>query len=124
MNDSELEARFGKIDTRFTELERVILTEGERTRRHFDVVAEDLKGQIKLIAEGHSALTDHINDVKGGIESLEAGQSQLDLRMLSLESRQGRVERVQKVVLTEIRVLTTTVEAQAPSRRSRRSRRS
>ena len=30
--------------------------EGERTRRHFDVIAESLREDIKLIAEGHDAL--------------------------------------------------------------------
>jgi uncharacterized protein YicC (UPF0701 family) len=30
--------------------------EGERTRRHFDVVAEQLRSNIKFIAEGHETL--------------------------------------------------------------------
>lgn len=121
-----MDARFdgidGKLvegDARFQKLEALIISEGVRTRQHLDVVAEDLKGQIKLLAEGHSALADHIVEVKGGIERLEAGQGQLDLRMRSLESRQGRLERVQKVVLTEVRGLATKVERLTPSRRSR-----
>lgn len=34
--------------------------EGERTRRHFDVVAERLEGQIRLIAEGLLALRERM----------------------------------------------------------------
>ena len=30
--------------------------EGERTRRHFDVIAESLRDDIRIIAEGHVAL--------------------------------------------------------------------
>lgn len=103
----------GDSDDRFERLEALIKADGVETRQQVAQVqasleavkatvakvyvrVEDLHGQIKLIGEGHSALTDHIIEVKGGIERLEAGQGQLDLRMRSLESRQGRLERVQK----------------------------
>jgi hypothetical protein len=35
--------RFSAIDQRFSELEARITAEGERTRRHFDIVAERLE---------------------------------------------------------------------------------
>ena len=38
--------------------------EGERTRRHFDVVAESLRGDIRLIAEGYVALDQKIEKVR------------------------------------------------------------
>ena len=55
-------------DARFDGLEALIRRESAKTRdyvdlkaagtrRHFDVVAERLEGQIRLIAEGHQALT-------------------------------------------------------------------
>jgi hypothetical protein len=44
--------------------------EGERTRRHFDVVAEGLKESIKVIADGHIALGDRIMGVGRDIKSV------------------------------------------------------
>ena len=62
------DARFDQYDARFDGLEALIRRESPKTRdyvdlkaaetrRHFDVVAERLEGQIRLIAEGHQALT-------------------------------------------------------------------
>lgn len=112
MDDSALNARFEQVDgrfeqvdARFAKLEDLIKSEGIKTRRHFDVVAEDLKSQVKLIAEDHSVLADHIVDVKGGLERLEAGQTALVLRVAAVESRVTDVEKIQKVVLAEVRGL-------------------
>jgi len=54
----EVGARFTEADARFNEMRQIILEEGRRTRTHFDVVAEGLKDQIKVICEGHAALTE------------------------------------------------------------------
>jgi len=35
--------------------------EGERTRRHFDIVAESLRPEIRLIAEGHVHLSQRMD---------------------------------------------------------------
>ena len=60
--------------------------EAERTRRHFDVVAESLRGDIRLIAEGQADLQrrfeDLRRDVKGDI-------SQLDRRLMRLEAQRN-----------------------------------
>jgi hypothetical protein len=45
MTDEELNARFASI-------EASIKAEGTVTRRHFDVVAEGLRIDIKIVAEG------------------------------------------------------------------------
>jgi uncharacterized membrane protein YccC len=37
--------------------------ESERTRQHFNVVAERLEGYIRLIAEGHVALQERIEEI-------------------------------------------------------------
>jgi chromosome segregation ATPase len=76
------DARFDQIDKRFTELHHLILQEGERTRKHFDVVAENLKSQTMLIAEGHSALRDNGTEIKSRLESFENGQGRLELPRL------------------------------------------
>jgi hypothetical protein len=44
------------IDSAIADVYRAIREEGERTRRHFDVVAEDLRGDTRLLAEGQVAL--------------------------------------------------------------------
>lgn len=112
MTDSDIDARsahidsrFEQVDARFWKLEDLIKSEGITTRRHFDVVAEDMKSQVKLIAEGHSVLAEHIVEVRGGIERLEAGQTNLVLRVSVVEARVTDVERTQKVMLAEVRSL-------------------
>jgi hypothetical protein len=75
-----------------TDLEQLIVSEGERTRKYFDALAEKLA-------------------------RLEARQDLLDAHVLSAESRVAGIdvhvanaEKVQKVVLTEVRGLATKVD--------------
>ncbi len=42
---AQVDQRFARVDDRFQELIGLILSEGERTRRHFDVVAEQMKSE-------------------------------------------------------------------------------
>jgi hypothetical protein len=58
--------------------------EGERTRRHFDVVAERLEGHIRLIAEAHEALRESTDRRFGEVDARLDG---LDRRVTRLESR-------------------------------------
>ena len=78
MEQHEIEGLIKNIDTRTKRIEQILPTlatkddlqafatkdemreEGVRTRRHIDVVAEELKTQIKSIAEGQKALGEHI----------------------------------------------------------------
>jgi len=120
MNSNELEARFEKVES-------LVKTENAATRRHFDVVAEGLHAQIKLIAEGHGALTESISELKEGFGRLETGQGRLELRQLALESRQGRLEsrqrkleNSQKVLLSEVRLLASQVDRSRTSHTRRR----
>jgi len=57
--------------------------EGERTRRHFDVVAERLEGHIRLIAEGQVLLQERFEDLR---TDLKADIAQLDRRVMRLEA--------------------------------------
>ena len=57
--------------------------EGERTRRHFDAVAERLEGHIQLIAEGQVALQEQFDGFKKEMRSDIAG---LDRRLMRLEA--------------------------------------
>lgn len=65
------------------ELHHVVQEEGASTRLHFDVVAERLEGQIRLIAEGHVALNDKIEAL--GTEMRQA-DARLDRRITRLEA--------------------------------------
>jgi hypothetical protein len=57
--------------------------DGERTRRHFDVVAERLEGHIRLIAEGQVLLQERFEDLR---TDLKADIAQLDRRVMRLEA--------------------------------------
>lgn len=55
--------------------------EGERTRRHFDVVAESLRGGIRLLAEGQVALQERVEDLR---TDLKGDIAKLDRRVMRL----------------------------------------
>lgn len=57
--------------------------EGERTRRHFDVVAESLRGDIRLLAEGQVALQERVEDLR---TDLKGDIAKLDRRVMRLET--------------------------------------
>ena len=95
------------VDTRLTRIEQVLPTlatkaelrtaiaeaiaplatkvemreEGEHTRRHFDVVAERLESQIRLLAEGQMALRERMDD---RFEHVAAQLAGLDRRVMRL----------------------------------------
>jgi chromosome segregation ATPase len=112
----KVDARFGEVDARFDKMERLILQEGERTRRHFDVMAEGLKDEIRLSRDGYIALREDNTEIKNRLERVETGQDRLEVRMLAVESRVNGVEKTQKVVLTEVRGLATKVDRLRPVR--------
>jgi len=93
MTDQELDARFESFGAKLkADISAEIRAEGLVTRRHFDVVAEGLRAEIKVIADGHAALRDDVTSLKAGQERLERGQERLEIRQLALEHRQGKLE--------------------------------
>src|SRR5712691_10830060 len=48
----QVDRRFDQVDATLTRLEELIKSEGRITRLHFDVVAEDMKSQVTVTAEG------------------------------------------------------------------------
>jgi hypothetical protein len=104
MTDEELDARFERFAADIktglkAEISLEIKAEGATTRRHFDVVAEGLRADIKVIADGHVALHDDMVIVKTGQARLEVRQERLEIRQLALEHRQGKLEdRQEKLV--------------------------
>ena len=69
------------------EVHAIVGEEGERTRRYFDIVAEGLRGDIRLIAEGHETLRTSIVETR---QHLEAADARLDARVTALEASQKR----------------------------------
>jgi hypothetical protein len=65
------------------EMHAAIREEGDRTRQHFDVVAERLEGHIRVIAEGHVALNDKVDALR---VELKADIAALDRRVTRLEA--------------------------------------
>jgi uncharacterized protein YicC (UPF0701 family) len=79
MDQLEIEGLLKELNTRTTRIEQKLPTlatksdlreEAERTRQHFDVVAEGVKDSIKVIADGHKALGDRIDSVSRDIKSV------------------------------------------------------
>jgi hypothetical protein len=57
----ELDAEIRRVETT---LRQEIREEGVATRRHFDVVAESLRDDIRIIAEGLSALDAKVETIR------------------------------------------------------------
>ena len=48
----QVDRRFEQVDQRFDQVEGRVDATAVETRRHFDVVAEGLRGEIRVVAEG------------------------------------------------------------------------
>lgn len=88
----ELEQVVKNVNDRVTTIEQILPTlatkddmreEGERTRRHIDVVADRLEGRIQLIAEGQVALQEQFNGFKREVRGEFA---KVDRRLMRLEA--------------------------------------
>ena len=64
-----------------------MLAEGERTRAHFDVVAERLESQIRVIAEGLMSLDQRFEDFR---TETRTSFATVDRRLLRLEAPAAR----------------------------------
>ena len=69
------------------EVKTMIEKDGERTRRHFDVVAEEIKSSVQKIAEGHEVLGARIEGVR---TELKADIAHHERRITRLESGKRR----------------------------------
>jgi hypothetical protein len=69
------------------EMKAFVRAEGIETRRRFDIVAESLRSDIRIIAEGQVHLTHRMGAFETETRQVIAS---LDRRVLRLESRRGR----------------------------------
>jgi hypothetical protein len=79
---AELQAAIAPLATK-----RELRESEERTRRHFDMVAERLEGHIRLVAEGQIALRESMD---GQFVQVRTAIAQLDRRVMVLEARAPR----------------------------------
>ncbi len=81
--------KFAEVDRRFdqTATKDEVQAQQAETRRHFDVVGENLRSQIQLLAEGHQALVE-------GHQVLVEGQERILERVESLERELGAMIRI------------------------------
>ncbi len=68
--DADLRAHLERIDSRFDE-----------TRRHFDVVAEGMRSDIRLVAEGVSSLSERVDRLEQNVRE-EIRETRRDLTSL------------------------------------------
>ena len=59
----------------------------EEIKRHFNVVAEGLRSDIRLVIEGLGANTDRLDRLEGRFEGLEIRFEGLEIRFEGLEIR-------------------------------------
>lgn len=73
----------------------------EEIKRHFDVVAEDLKDEIKLVTEGYSLLNEKIDELRKEnteehqeiLSSVKFSYAELDHRIVALEEKFANIEK-------------------------------
>jgi chaperonin cofactor prefoldin len=109
-----LDRRFDAVDRRFAEMDRHLdelraelraeMRVGDaETRRHFDVVAEDLKSRIQLVAEGvllvdeklerfRAEVHERFEAVDRRFEAVDRRFEAIDQRFMRLEARVGALE--------------------------------
>ena len=68
----------------------------EEIKRHFDVVAENLRDDIRLVAEGHQVLNRHIEQLGIGQDKVITRLDSIDARTLVLEKGQEKLEKGQE----------------------------
>jgi hypothetical protein len=73
------------------EVKTMIQEDGERTRRHFDVVAEEIKTSVEKIAEGHGVLGARIEGVRAELKTDLAKHEKRITRLEVDRRRKGRV---------------------------------
>ncbi len=59
---AEMTAGFKTVDERLKQVDDQIKAEGETTRRYFDIVAEQFKEYVKVLADGTARNTERFDD--------------------------------------------------------------
>jgi hypothetical protein len=68
---AEVQGGFKRVDDEFVAVRREIKVEAETTRRHFDIVAEQFKEYVKVLADGTARNTERLDDHDKRLTALE-----------------------------------------------------
>jgi len=82
----------------------------EEIKRHFNVVAEGLRSDIRLVIEGLGANTDRLDRLQGRFDGLEGRFEGLEIRFEGLEGRFEGLEIRFEYLRTEFRELKERIE--------------
>ena len=83
--DDDLRTYLERIDSRFDE-----------TRRHFDVVAEGMRAEVRLVAEGVTALAERVDRLEHNLRE-EIRETRRDLTSLLTASYTNLDRRVRRL---------------------------
>jgi septal ring factor EnvC (AmiA/AmiB activator) len=64
----------------------------EDIKRHFNVVAEGLRSDIRLVIEGLAANTERLENVEKRLDRVEFRLDRVEVRLTAVETRLDRVE--------------------------------
>ena len=70
------------------DIKQIIKEEGEKTRRHFDVVAEELKSEIQQVAEGVEINTQQLERIETRLTNLELVKDDVEAIKVTVETIQ------------------------------------
>lgn len=84
---AQVDRRFEQVDERFRLVLAEIASEGERTRRHFDLVAEQMRADFNLALDKVLAVDERLT----AFETTNASEhARFDRRLSTLETRRKR----------------------------------
>ena len=86
----QVDRRLEAVETRLAAMDRRITDEGKATRRHFDVVAEDLKSQLKAVADASAQSERRLASISSENVTLLSALSDHELRLRVLEGTRGQ----------------------------------
>ncbi|HEU4887144.1 MAG TPA: hypothetical protein VFV49_04605 [Thermoanaerobaculia bacterium] len=103
------------------DLKRLIVDTGAETRRHFDVVAEGLRHDVKGIADGYLAVServdrlaeemnDRFSDTSAELKLVTQAVARLDKRVGKLETSVARLDTQSVKLEAKVDRVETTVE--------------
>ena len=87
-----VDQRFAAVDQRFDAVETAIREDGIATRRHMDIIAESLRSEIRVIAEGHAVLTDKAVTTTSRQDRTDTRVDRLEVQQLGHEHRLRKLE--------------------------------
>ena len=70
------------------DIKQIIKEEGKKTRRHFDVVAESLRSDIKAVAEGVEVANRRLDSLEPLVEKVEKIEDDVEAIKVTVQSIQ------------------------------------